>query len=169
MKSKLTIIVILAMMLGSCATYQKKLNKFQTFALNNPAELAKICTDKFPVKEVVKPGRVDTLPGKTVFIKGETIYLKGDSVKCPDHSVDCPPSTTAQPDTVYREDTAKLFVALDKEQKTRDSLNLVKGQLTEVKDQLKKSQNSNTTKSYIIMSLLLVIGVGAFLKIKGLL
>ena len=169
MKNKLTLMVILAMLLGSCATYQKKLNKFQTFALNNPAELAKLCTDKFPVKEVVKPGRVDTVPGKTVFIKGETIYLKGDSVKCPDHSVECPPSTNAQPDTVYREDTAKLFVALDKEQKSRDSLNLVKGQLKQANEQLKKSQNSNTTKSYIIMSLLLVIGVGAFLKIKGLL
>lgn len=169
MKSKLTLIVILAIFLGSCATYQKKLNKFQTFALNNPAELAKLCTDKFPVKETVKPGRVDTVPGKTVYVQGKTIFVKGEPVKCPDDSVKCPPSTKAQPDTVYREDTAKLFMALDREQKTRDSLNLVKGQLKERGEQLKKSEKNNTTKSYIIISLLLIIGVATFLKFKGLL
>lgn len=169
MKSKILAMIILAIVLGSCATQKKKLEKFQTFALNNPGELAKLCADKFPVKEITKPGRVDTVPGKTVFLPGKTIYLKGDSVKCPDQQVDCPPSTTAQPDTVYREDTAKLKVWMDKWQSERDSLNLVKGQLKETKDNLETSERKNQTKLWTIVALIGILGAGVFLKIKGIL
>lgn len=165
---KLTV-MILAMMLGSCATYQKKLEKFQNFALNNPVELSKLCADKFPVKEVVKPGRVDTVPGKTVFVTGKTIYVKGETIKCPDDSVQCPPSTKAQPDTVYREDTAKLFVALDKYDKARDTVSQQKGTIKELKGQLKKSDIANTQKTWTIVALIAIIGAGVLLKIKGIL
>lgn len=168
MKSKI-LIVIMAMLLGSCATYQKKLNKFQTFALNNPSELAKLCADKFPVKEITKPGRIDTVPGKTVFLPGKTIYLKGDSVKCPDQQVDCPPSTNAQPDTVYREDTAKLKVWMDKWQNSQDSLNMVKGQLKTTRENLEASERKNQTKLWTIVALIGILGAGVFLKIKGIL
>lgn len=166
MKSKILSMIILAIVLGSCATQKKKLEKFQNFALNNPGELAKLCADKFPVKEITKPGRVDTVPGKTVYLPGKTIYLKGDSVKCPDQTVQCPPSTN-KTDTVFREDTAKLKMWMDNFQKERDSLNLVKGQLSEVKDQLKSSEIQNRTKLWTIVALIGIIGAGVFLKIKG--
>lgn len=157
-------------MLSSCASYKKQLNKFQTFALNNPAELAKLCTDKFPVREITKPGRVDTVPGEIVYLPGDSIPCPdGSKVKAPDKKVQCPPSTVCTPDTVLQEDTARLFVALDKADKLKDSLNLVKGQLKERGEQLAESKKTVTSRNWTIAVLILILGVATVLKVKGIL
>lgn len=161
MKSKLIMFGVIAMMLASCATYEKKLNKFQLFALNHPAELAKLCADKFQVKEITKPGRIDTVPGKTVYLPGDSIPCPdGTKVKSPDKKVQCPPSTICTPDTIRMEDTAKLFLMAADRDKYKDSLNVMKGKLEAVK-------KISSSRLWIIIGVAGAIALAIFSKFKG--
>lgn len=73
------LIVLLALVCAGCNTYQKQLNKTRNFLADNPAELAKLCADKYTDRDTVfKQGRTDTLT------KVVTDTLTAD---CPDGTV----------------------------------------------------------------------------------
>lgn len=167
MKSKILFMAILALMLGSCATYQKKLNKFQQFANQNPAELAKLCGNKFPVKTEYLPGRVDTIQGREIVVKGYPIPCPdGTKVTPPDRTVKCPPSTV-QHDTLKVEDTAKLFLALDSNAKLNTKVNTLNGQIIEKDKALEDSKSQSKQRLWGLIIMAGALGVGIFLKIKS--
>lgn len=73
------LIVLLALVCAGCNTYQKQLNKTRNFLADNPAELAKLCADKYTDRDTVfKQGRTDTLT---------EIITDTLTVNCPDGTV----------------------------------------------------------------------------------
>lgn len=53
-------IAIMAFIVSSCNSYKKQLNKFQTFGYQHTNELAKMCAEKFPVKDSVGAPVIDS-------------------------------------------------------------------------------------------------------------
>lgn len=165
---KCLMLLCLATLLASCATYNKKLRKSSEFFNAHPEELSKLCSDKFPVKTVFLPGKRDTVPGQTIYLPGDSIPCPdGSKVKAPDRHVKCPPSVNCTPDTIKVEDTAKIFFLNSQLKKAGDSLNVQKGKMSEKDKQLAEEKKGSKKKDWIIISLVLMIGVSIFLKIKG--
>jgi len=163
------LLMCLAMLFASCSSYNKKLARSSKFFNENPAELAKLCTDKFPVKTVFLPGKRDTIPGQTIYLPGDSIPCPdGTKVRAPDRHVKCPPSIECTPDTIKIEDTAKIFLLNHELKKARDSLNVQKGRIEEKNEQLVEEKKASGNKTWIIVSLALIIGAGVLMKIKGL-
>lgn len=143
MKRFIFSLACIALLASACVT-QKKVDKYfdrnpeflqvkaEAYLNDHPEVLAQKCTEKFPVREVVKPGKP---------------VISRDSV--PGATVPCPPSGTAQcppivnetitiRDTTYLEDTAKLYAL---EARYRDSLqsqfNRLQGEInTELKGKI---------------------------------
>ena len=59
MKKITYLLIVLSLLFLSCNTYQRHLGKFQAFALQHEAELAKLCSTVFPVKDSVGSTVID--------------------------------------------------------------------------------------------------------------
>jgi len=166
MKRFILSLACIALLASACVT-QKKVDKYfdrnpeflqvkaEAYLNDHPEVLAQKCSEKFPVKEVTKPGKPviirDTIPGQTI--------------PCPPSGlVQCPPSTKDSViirDTTYLEDTAKLYAL---EARYRDSLqlqfNTLQGSInnefkakTEVETRLTTLQEKYGSAKIIILTL----------------
>ena len=98
--------------IAGCATTEKKARNYY---LEHKDELAKLCSDCFPVKQEYIKGKDIYLPQDTVYVKGDTVEVQGD---CPDGTkvkVKCPPSDTMKVyvpilriDTITKADSAAI-------------------------------------------------------------
>lgn len=124
MKRIIFSLACISLLASACVT-QKKVDKYfdrnpgflqvkaEAYLNDHPEVLAQKCTEKFPVREVVKPGKPvisrDSVPGPTI--------------PCPPSGVvQCPPSTVDSVtirDTIYLEDQAKIYAL---EARYQDSL-----------------------------------------------
>lgn len=121
------IIVLLALFVAGCATTERKA---KSYYLDHKDQLAELCKDCFPVKEIYIKGEEVYLKPDTVFKKGDTVVVEAD---CPDGSkakVKCPPNDTIEVyipvmriDTMVKADSAAIFywkneyLKLEKEKK----------------------------------------------------
>lgn len=155
----------IALMLTSCSTLEKKIEKAKSVAYANPKSFAEFCGNVYPPKESYIKGKdstiVDTLVRRdtvTVFITGKDGRI--DTVKLP-----CPPckgitKTIFRTDTVKQENTAKLEAVMNDKMKFEQMYAL------ENKARLEAGKTAKNRLWYLI-GLLGVIGVGVVLKIKG--
>lgn len=103
----------LLIFIAGCATTERKAKNYY---LENKDQLAKLCSDCFPVKTEFRPGKPIQLPADTVFVKGLPVIVRGD---CPDGTkvdVPCPPSDTIKMyipvqirDTLIQADSAAIY------------------------------------------------------------
>lgn len=101
------LLLLAALMLGSCMTERKRSDIFHRYAREHRSEVLKYCP---PVKEQVKPGKPDTvLVRDTVKVKVPyAVPGTTDTIW-----VECPETETIyqyidRTDTLYRENTAEL-------------------------------------------------------------
>lgn len=160
MKRLLLLMTAVCTLISSCAVTEKKAKEW---AYNNKGELAKWCSDCFPVKpiEVIKGDtvvRVDSI----LSIDSVIVQVEKD---CPDGTkivVDCPPAKTITrvvnthtSDTVKVRDTAKERVLEDGLKDRSDKLD----KMTESRDKYRK---------WFFISLA-VVAVYSLLRIKRIL
>lgn len=159
---------IILFFLCSCSTYKKKLEKTKKFLNENQVELAKLCTEKFPVVERTVKGKTDTIQGQTVYLESEKIPCPdGTTVTTPRKQVTCPPSTE-RVDTLFVPDKAKEFVLLDEIKSLQDALTVYEVKLREKEKELTEAKKTAKNRLFIIIGLGALFGLGAVLKFKGL-
>jgi hypothetical protein len=97
--------IAIAVILSGCATFEKQKSRAELFYRTYPNELAPICADAFPVKQIM-------LPGKAV-VTHDTTIIPGPQLKCPPDAagktttLNCPPNKTIR-DAIYKTDTMVL-------------------------------------------------------------
>lgn len=109
MKSNWLLLFLIVFLLSSCISQKKKENLAYGYFRENPAKLAEICADQFPVKETITPG-------KTIHTS-DTTYLPGKEIPCPEPTTD-PLSGKTKPGTV----TCPPAQIIDNSTHTRDTL-----------------------------------------------
>lgn len=109
MKSNWLLLFLIVFLLSSCISQKKKENLAYGYFRENPARLAEICADQFPVKETITPG-------KTIRTS-DTTYLPGKEIPCPEPTKD-PLSGKIKPGTV----TCPPAQIIDNSTHTRDTL-----------------------------------------------
>lgn len=164
---KLIVIGFVSILIASCASYQKKLNKAKNFLLADPTELSKLCSDRFPNKNEYIKGKTDTVAGATIYVKGDSVKCPdGTKKKAPDKSVKCPPSTHSV-DTIKVADSAMIYYLTAQIKKADDSLNIYHERMKVRDAEIVKTKKENRKKIFIIIGLCALIGGGVLAKIKG--
>ena len=114
------VIIVLATLTG-CSSLEKKINKAKLVAIENPQAFNDFCASAFPVREVILKGKDsivrDSIVRRDTITIIRTINGVRDTIKAP-----CPPcksvtKTIYRTDTVKVEDTAKLSVLREDNQK----------------------------------------------------
>lgn len=151
-------------MFSCVSTYERQKIKAEKFYLSNPKDLAKICANEFPVKDIFIKGddkivsdtiyRTDTVFTQ-IFVNGETKYIK----------TPCPVNKTIT-NTVYRVDTVKIE-RTDKLKVVTDNLNATNDLLEKEKQSLTKAKNTKNIFMYISIGLFLLIIAGIAYLIKS--
>lgn len=158
---------------SGCVTYKKKQKNFQEFAFKYPEELAKLSKQVFPNPSWVKKG--DPIPQAPVkVVIRDTVYKDGEE-KIIEREVDCPPSTK-QVDTMYYEDSRTVYLKDQEILKLNEKIEQLSSKVGDLylkiegKDaEISKQKDNLHTRMYVIIGLSAVIGIGIFLKIKGIL
>lgn len=167
MKKAFTLLFVM-ILLSSCMSWKKQLERSTTFFVKNPEELAKLCYTKFPTKpDTLIIGKTDTVPGPVV-------YVKGDSVKCPDGSkqkspdkvVKCPASTH-RVDTVFREDPRKVFLFQSEIKRFKDSVLVLHTKLQESEKNVREARKQSQNRLFIVIGLIVLIVGGFIARMKG--
>jgi len=153
------IIIALSMLvLASGCVTDKKVRKYLD---KDPQLLKTLCAANFPVKTEYVPGKTDTIRQTvtdTVKVKLDCPPDKDGNVK----TLKCPPNTHIieyinRTDTILRENTAARDLAVTR-------ANTAEAKLTAVEQQLKKEQKTSTTKTYVIIGLIVCILVILWVK-----
>lgn len=144
----------------SCVSSKKAAN-----ILERRGELAGICADKYPPKTEYKQGQT--------IVKSDTAYLPGDSipcppsiigkdtvmvkVKCPDHRIIY--DTITRTDTIQVENTTRVADLYGK-------LGIANKEIYDQDREIKRLTKQRNILSFSLFGLLVLLGVGIFLRIR---
>lgn len=166
---KIILVSALLSMIG-CSTLRKDMKNMAVIETRHPQLLADKCALIYPIKEVVKYTQGET---KTVT---DTVEVPGESIPCPEvinqkgdtirEFVKCPPAKTItktiiRVDTITttQEQTAKIA---SQELQIKD----LNGKLASTLEKVTSITNGRNTWRNVAIGLIVLIGLGVFLKIK---
>lgn len=162
----LTLLALCSVLLISCATQQKKEDRSYRFFRENPAKLATLCADQYPVKDSISPGKE--------IVTHDTVKVAGIVIPCPQPtinpgtgktepgSVQCPPAKTitntiTKRDTIFQENTARIADLLYKLEIEKD---------LHKKFELKADENQESTNKWRLFAIAASVGLIGFTILK---
>lgn len=168
----ITLLLLALFLFTSCATQRenRQRKKANLFFMTHKPELAKLCSDEFPVLPVeIIPGetvtKIDTvrLPGETIDCPEPTPENPRPRVKCPDHQIIIRESLRV--DTIKIESTAKIYYLNSKIEDLEKENKATHQDLSKVKEQLSKVKNTRNTFLWIILLIAAVGGLFTAFKL----
>ena len=157
-------LIFWSILLSGCSL-EKRIAKAKVLAYNHPERFADVCSKLYPVVPTYIKGK-DSIVEKTVEVKGDSIPCppneKGEvvKVKCPDQKIIY--QNVYRTDTVEKESTAKLS-ALQQRYNDLDNKYAIE------QDKLSEATKTAKERLWWLIGLIVAIGIGVFLKIKGVL
>lgn len=155
MKIYLCYAIFWSIVLSGCMTQ----NKFNKAADKHPDWLASECVENFPVTERLLPGKTDTLIQTDTRTDTVTIYVEKDGKPYP-VKVACPSCnrttmTLYKTDTLVREDSAKIYLAIDRYVQESNAHDKTREELAEM---VREKETRTKQRNWLFAIVLVVVG-----------